>query len=357
MNLLSVLQGLLLTTGAVLIFVAIIFFGNIVLDQEKLHRSLRLKKNYKFLEFTIFKVCTYLLLAYWSILLLLKSWGAPKAFIDGYQWAIEEGTRIYGVRIIPMRLIIALMVYAAIQMAWKYTLLYFSKSDKYDPDAETQVVLTSLLSYFVGAFAILCGLAVSGVDFTGIAIVAGALSVGIGFGLQNIVNNFVAGIIILLENTIKPGDRVLIKGQEGFVKKISFRYTRIETLLKEDVIIPNADLITSPFTNFEFDNKLAKVKCFFGVAYNSDLDIVKETLINVAITHPMVLRDPINKPTVYINEFGENNILFELACVINDVNKKHDVSSDLYFQIARAFRENKIIMSYPQRDVRILQET
>lgn len=357
MNLLLLLQGLLLTTGAVLIFVAIIFCGNILLDQEKLHRSLRLKRNYKFLEFTIFKVCVYLLLAYWSVLLLLNSWGAPKVFVAGYKAAIVEGTKFYGIRIIPMRLIIALMVYAGIQMAWKYTLLYFSKSDKYDPDAATQVVLTSLLSYFIGAIAILCGLAVSGVDFTGIAIVAGALSVGIGFGLQNIVNNFVAGIIILFENTIKPGDRVLIKGQEGFVKKISFRYTRIETLLKEDVIIPNADLITAPFINFEFDNKLCKVKCFFGVAYNSDLDIVKETLINVAIKHPLVLRDPLNKPVVYINEFGESNILFELSCVISDVNKKHDVTSDLYFQIARAFRENKIVMSYPQRDVRILQET
>src|SRR5581483_12376144 len=196
-NIMQILVDTLLSIGAIVVFVAFVYFGNSVLDQEKLHRSLRLKKNYKFLEFTIFKVCAYLILGYWLIMMLLDCWGAPDRIVNNFKWWVVDGTVIYGVRIIPMRLIIALMVYSGIQMAWKYALLYFSKSDKYDPEAETQVVLTSLLSYVVGALAILCGLSVSGVDFTGIAIIAGALSVGIGFGLQNIVNNFVAGIIIL----------------------------------------------------------------------------------------------------------------------------------------------------------------
>lgn len=356
-NIMLVIQGLLLTIGTLLVLVAIVYFGNIIFDQEKLHRSLRLKKNYKFFEFTIFKFSLYALLTYWSVLLLLQCWGVSSEVRDSFQWAIERGTIFLGIKIIPMRLIIALLVYASIQMAWKYALLYFSKSDKYDPEAETQVVITSLLSYVVLAIAVLCALLVSGVDFTGLAIIAGALSLGIGFGLQNIVNNFVSGIIIMLEKTIKPGDRVMIKGQEGFVRKISFRYTRIETLLKEDVIIPNSDLISTPIINYEFDNKLAKVKCFVGVAYNSDLDIVKETLINVALKHPDVLRDPIHKPMVFMNEFGENNLMFELSCIINDVNKKHNITSDLNLQIARAFRENNIEMSYPQRNVHIIQET
>lgn len=356
-NIMLAIQGLILTVGALLIFVAIVHFGNIIFDQEKIHRSLHLHKPQKFFEFTIFKFSLYILLAYLVIAFLMQWWDVPKPILNGYRQIILNGTTFYGIRIIPMRLIIALMVYAIIQMAWKYALLYRSKTDKYDPAEKTQEVITSLLSYVVFAVAVLCGLLVSGVDFTGLAIVAGALSVGIGFGLQNIVNNFVSGVIILLEETIKPGDRVLIKGQEGFVKKISLRYTRIETLLKEDVIIPNSDLMSTPIINFEFDNKFAKIKCFVGVAYNSDFAFVKQVLLNVAAKHSEVLQDPLNKPVVYMNEFAENNIHFELSCMIADVNRKHNVTSDLNFLIVEAFRENNIAMSLPQREIYIRQDS
>lgn len=356
-NIIQIIQGILLTIGALLSFVAIVNFGNIIFDREKLHRNLRLKKHNKFLEFTIFKFCLYILLAYWLIIFLLYGWGAPAKIIDTVRSGMLDGTRFYSVKIIPMRLIIALMVYSIIQMAWKYTLLYFSRSEKYDPNADTQVILTSLLSYGVFAISVICGLLVSGVDFTGLAIVAGALSLGIGFGLQNIVSNFVSGIIILIEHTITPGDRVLIKGYEGFVKEISFRYTRIETLLKEDVLIPNSDLMTTPIINYEYETPMAKLKCFVGASYDSDLDLVKQTLLNVALKHPNVLHDPINAPVVYMNEFGDCNIQFELSCVVDNVNKRSDIRSDLNFMIAKAFKENKIAMGHPRRDVHIIQET
>ncbi|HSX20857.1 MAG TPA: mechanosensitive ion channel domain-containing protein [Gammaproteobacteria bacterium] len=355
-NMVQIIQGVLVTLGTLLVFVAIVYCGNIIFDQQKLNRSLHLQRKYKFFEFTIFKFSLYALFAYWIVNLLLQWWGISKLALDAFNAAILKGTIIYGIRIIPMRLIIALLVFSSIQMSWKYALVYFSRSDKFDPEAETQIVITSLLSYVVLAIAILCGLAVSGVDFTGLAIVAGALSVGIGFGLQNIVNNFVSGIILLLEKPIKPGDRVLIKGYEGFVREISFRYTRIETLQKEDVIIPNSDLITTPIVNYEFDNKLSKITCKVGVAYNSDLDMVKETLINVALKHPEVLHDPLHHPHVYMTEFGDSNLLFELNCVVNDVNKKSDIFSELNLQIARAFKDNNIEISHPTHDVHIIRE-
>lgn len=352
----QIIQGLILTVGACLIFTAIVYLGNTIFDQEKLHRGLKLSKKYKFVEFTIFKFALYILVAYWVMVLLLEWWGLSKPALDSIKNAMLYGSNIYGMRIIPMRLILALMVFAIIQMSWKYTLLYLSKVRKFDPEADTQVVITSLLSYVILSIAILFGLLVSGVDFTGLAIVAGALSLGIGFGLQNIVNNFVSGIILLLENTIKPGDRVMIKGHEGIVKKIHIRYTRIETLLKEDVIIPNSDLISTPIINYEFDNTLYKIKCFVGVAYNSDLDVVKQSLLNVALKHSNVLRDPLHAPQVYMNEFGESNLQFELQCIINDVHKKQQITSELNMEIAKAFRENNIVMAYPQRDVHIKQE-
>ncbi len=148
----------------------------------------------------------------------------------------------------------------------------------------------------------------------------------------------------------------MIKGYEGFVRKINFRCTRIETIFREDVIIPNSDLISSPIINYEFESSFIKVKCPVGVAYGSDLDLVKNTLLEVAAKNPDVLNDPLNKPIVFLNQFGDNNLLFELSCVIKNVNRKSDVISDLNFAIAKEFAEKKIEMSFQQHDVRIIQD-
>jgi len=349
-------QASLLTVGIVVLYVLIVHLGNMILNQQKIHSVIMPNKKYEFVEFKIFKFSLYILLAGWFALTLLQWWGVPVLVLYYIKSLLVDGRTVYGIPLIPVRLIIALMIFSIIQMSWKYFLLYLSKVRKFDPEADTQVVITSLLSYVVLAIAILCGLSASGVDFTGLAIVAGALSVGIGLGLQNIVNNFVSGIILLIEKPIKPGDRVLIQGKEGFVKKISFRYTRIITIMKENVIIPNSDLMSTPIINYEFDEKIAKLKCYVGVAYGSDVEQVKHVLLNLAIKHPEVLRDPVNEPMVYLVEFGESNMHFELVCVIADVNRKSMITSDLNFMIVKAFKENNITMAFPQRDVYIKQE-
>ncbi len=348
-------QAGLLTIGGVVLYGLIVYLGNMILDQQKIHRVIMPNKKYEFVEFKLFKFSLYALLAGWFVLTLLQWWGFPLVVLNYIKSLLVDGRTFYGINIIPAKLIIALMIFSIIQMSWKYFLLYLSKVRKFDPEADTQIVITSLLSYLVLAIAILFGLSVSGVDFTGLAIVAGALSVGIGLGLQNIVNNFVSGVILLIEKPIKPGDRVLIQGKEGFVKKISFRYTRIITLMKENVIIPNSDLMSTPIINYEFDDKIAKLKCYVGVAYGSDLEKVREILLNLAIKHNEVLRDPVNAPMVYLIEFGESNIHFELVCVVADVNRKSVITSDLNFMIAKAFQDNEIVIAFPQRYVHVKQ--
>ena len=348
-------QGVLLTTGCILIYSALIHLGNTVLDQEKIHRGINLGtgKKISFIEFKLFKFALYVLLAGWLILILLEWWGVSLVTLDEIKSLMIQGRTIYGIDIIPLRLLIAIMVFSVIQMIWKYTLLYLSKVRHFDPDADSQVVITSLLSYLILAIAILAGLAVSGVSFTNLAIIAGALSVGIGLGLQNIVNNFVSGIILLLEKPIKPGDRVLIQGTEGIVKKISFRYTRILTFTKENVIIPNSDVMSNPIVNFTFSDNYSKFKCEVGVAYDSDLELVEQTLLNVAAKHPDVLRDPTNKPIVYMKSFAENNLIFDLEGTVSDINVKARVQSEMNILIAKAFKQNGIVIAFPQRDIHI----
>lgn len=349
------IQGILLTFGAILIFVSIVFLGNAVFDNSRLH-SLALVKKQRYPEFSIFKFSLYALLASWVILMLLEWWGVPLNILAKLKDFLIEGTTVYGIRIIPMRLLLGIMIFALIQIVWKIGIFYVAKRRKIDPQADSQIVLTSLLSYVVFTLAILIGLAISGVNFTGLAIFAGALTVGLGFGLQNIVNNFVSGVILLIEKTIRPGDRVSIKGYEGYVRKINLRFTRISTFGKDDVLIPNSDLISTPIVNYEFDDKMSILKCQIGVDYGSDLDLVKTTLLNVALKHEEILNDPINQPIVYLIEFGDSNLVFELVCTVKDVNKKYGVKSDLHFQIANKFKENNISMSYPRRDVHLVQE-
>ncbi len=346
-------QATFLTAGLIAAYIAVIQLGNVILNHKKLHSIIMPNKDHEFIEFKIFRYALYALLLGWIVLTLLEWWGVPALVLYYFKSILVDGKTLYGINIIPARLLIALLVFSIIQMSWKYFLLYLSKVRKFDPEADSQVVITSLLSYLILAIAILCGLSVSGVDFTGLAIVAGALSVGIGLGLQNIVNNFVSGIILLIEKPIKPGDRVLIQGKEGYVRKISFRYTRIVTLMKETVIIPNSDLMSSAIINYEFDNKIAKLKCSVGVAYGSNVEQVKQLLLNLAIKHPEVLHDPINAPQVFLTEFAESNINFELYCVIENINMKTKITSDLYFMIVKSFRDNDISMAFPQREVHI----
>jgi small-conductance mechanosensitive channel len=350
-------QGALLTVGLLLLFMIIVYVGNTLFVQEKLLRSMIITKKHKFMEVKLLKFSLYALIASWFVLLLLEWWGVPVASVDKVKGLLLNGETVYGIKIIPMRLLIALLAFSLIQIVGKYLAVYISRQNKFEGETETQVVIGSLITYMVFSVALICGLLVSGVDFTGLAIVAGALSVGIGLGLQNVVNNFVSGLILLIEKPIKPGDRIMIKGIEGFVKKISIRSTRIVSLLKEDVIIPNSDLITNPIINYVFNDTLSRLKCKVGVAYDSNVDLVKETLLNVALKHHDVLNDPLNHPTVVLEEFADSCLVFELLCVVNDVNKKYAIASEINIMIVKAFRENGVVMAFPQLDVHIVPAT
>ncbi len=207
---------------------------------------------------------------------------------------------------------------------------------------------TGWLGYVVAA---ILAFTFAGFDFSKIAIIAGALGVGIGFGLQSIVNNFVSGLILLAERPVKVGDWIKVTGGEGYVKKIKIRSTEIETFDKCSIIVPNSSLISEPVQNWTHGDTMGRVKVPIGVAYGTDPEELREVVYACATAHDQVLAFP--QPSVVFMGFGASSLDFELRCFIPDVDYVLAVASDLRFSIFKALKEANIEIPFPQTDLHI----
>jgi small-conductance mechanosensitive channel len=190
-----------------------------------------------------------------------------------------------------------------------------------------------------------------GLDLSNLALIAGALSVGIGFGLQNVVNNFVSGLILLVERPIKVGDWVLVGGHEGFVKQIKVRATEIETFQRASVIIPNSEFISNAVTNLTHKDSFGRVDVSIGVAYGSDVNQVMEVLKKCLRENSSILEFP--EPFVLFQGFGDSSLDFETRAYIPEVSRIFRVSSEVRVAIYTALAEAGIEIPFPQRDVHI----
>ena len=178
-----------------------------------------------------------------------------------------------------------------------------------------------------------------------------ALGVGIGFGLQSVVNNFVSGLILLFERPVRVGDTVEVGGSWAEIKNIGLRATCIRTFDQADVIIPNADLINNPVTNWTLSSRQVRLIIPVGVAYGSDVPLVMETLTACAKANAMVVDFP--APQVLFQSFGESSLDFELRVWVKDADHRLTVRSELHQEIDRLFREAQIEITFPQRDLHL----
>ena len=215
-----------------------------------------------------------------------------------------------------------------------------------------QYGLSRIFGYTLIAIGFYVAFQAVGFDLSSLAIVAASVGVGVGFGLQNIINNFVSGIIILAERPISIGDRIEVAGVAGRVTKIQLRSTTVVTNDNITMIVPNADFISNTVTNWSHGDPKVRIRVPVGVAYGSDLKLLQRLLLEAAAEHPKALRDP--SPVVLFNEFGDSSLNFELGVWTQEMTATPiHFTSQMNFIIEQKLRENDIEIPFPQRDLHV----
>ena len=212
--------------------------------------------------------------------------------------------------------------------------------------------LSTLTRYIIIGIAALIGLNLAGIPLRSLAIFAGAFGIGIGFGMQNIIGNFISGIILLFERPMSVGDVITLEdGTLGTIEKISARCTTIQTPDAITITVPNSKFIENRITNWTHPKTQMRGFVSVGVAYGSDTNLVKKCLLEIARQNPQVKTFP--EPFVRFAEFGDSALIFQLYFWADDPGKRWFTQSELNFAIDEVFRENKIEIAFPQRDIHI----
>ncbi len=292
--------------------------------------------------------------------LLILVWQIPETYSEILILKIFEGINIGSFRLVPLEIFEAVVVFSLVLVmsSWFKRRLEKSWLPKTNMTRSARESMATISGYVGILIASIFALSFIGMDFSKLAIVAGALSVGIGFGLQNVVNNFISGLILLFERPIKTGDWIVVGETEGHVKRISIRSTHIQTFDRADVIVPNSEIISGTVTNWMLRDRSGRLRLPISVAYGTNTETVRDLLLEVATNHTEIIagNSVIADPQVLFMDFGDSSLNFELRCYIYNVDNRRVVMSDLNFAVDKIFRENNISIPFPQREIRIIKD-
>ncbi|MGZ3326105.1 MAG: DUF3772 domain-containing protein [Xanthobacteraceae bacterium] len=274
-----------------------------------------------------------------AFLLIIGPWEVSTADLFDTVRNIPFGFKIGEIRVSFQAILAAIVVLVLLLVVVRLMQRWLEKEllPRTALEPSLQLSIVTIFGYVGAITAIAFALTGLGFDLQKIALIAGALSVGIGFGLQSIVSNFVSGLILLTERPIRVGDSIVVKGEEGWVRRVRVRATEIETFDRASVIIPNSEFITGVVKNWTRANRLGRIVIKIGVGYETDPDRVRDILTDIANAHPQVVQTP--PPAAFLVAFGETALEFELRCVVAEVEKGLSVRSDLHYAIIQKFRE------------------
>ncbi|WP_242223578.1 mechanosensitive ion channel family protein [Shinella zoogloeoides] len=289
----------------------------------------------------------YLLLFVFFVPLILLQWGFQVADIESWAYRIFTEIRIGTITISLVGILAGVLLFVAglVITRWFQRWVDGNVLARSQVDAGVRNSVRTAVGYAGVALAGLVGISAAGINLSSLALVAGALSLGIGFGLQNIVSNFVSGLILLAERPFKVGDWVVAGTTEGFVRRISVRATEIETFQRQTVIVPNSVLINGQVGNWTHRNKLGRVEIPVSVHGGNDPRLVQQLLVEVVRGQQGLLRNP--EPTVVFQGFSSATLDFEIRAFLADILNGTGVKSDLRAAILERFREEKIAIGAP----------
>jgi len=285
--------------------------------------------------------------------LLMLQWGFSGADIREWFKSLVFGLEIGQFKISLARILFGIVLFIAMLFATRLFQRWLRERALQQTRMDPGIVnsIDTVVGYAGIALASLLAISYAGFDITSLAIVAGALSIGVGFGLQSIVNNFVSGLILLVERPIKVGDRVVIGDQQGIVRRISVRATEVETFTRASLIVPNSELITGRVLNWTHRDSLGGASVRVGVAYDADPEQVLGILRACAKQHLEVLSIP--EPSAILESFGDSALIFVLSFTVADLGKTGAVQSDLRVAILKALRAANIEIPFNQVDVNV----
>ncbi len=360
------LLGFVGTVGGFLVFNLAAKFFTFLFDgldegqyqwQKSLRKRMELKSRENVPGLIWIRLIVSLLI--WSafVLWVLWIWGQSELWISQMMLYAREGFEIGSLKIAPIQILgaIAILALGISLTRWIKNRVIGDLVKRSRLDRGGREAIVTVSGYTGVMISLLIALGIAGISYTNLAIVAGALSVGIGFGLQNVVNNFVSGLILLFERPVRTGDWIVVGDTQGYVRKISIRSTQIETFDRADIIVPNSELISNKVSNLMLRDPWGRIRIPVGVAYGSDVKKVMEILVRVANEYESVLKDQpgVSPPKALFMRFGDSALEFELRCFIRQIDKIFDSTSDLNIAIDQAFREAGITIPFPQRDVHV----
>jgi small-conductance mechanosensitive channel len=222
---------------------------------------------------------------------------------------------------------------------------------RFETDIGLSNTILTLSRYVVLSIGLLATLGTLGLDLSTLAIIGAGLSVGIGFGMQDLVGNFISGILLLFEQSIRPGDIVEVEGKMGVVERMRIRSTTVRTFDNIELIVPNQKLLTSTVTTYTRSSRRIRFQILVGASYNDDPQVVREALQTAINRHGLILKDP--APLIFFAGYGESSLNFEILAWVDDIANRGNVRSDLHFMIWREFQKRGIEMPFPQRDLHL----
>lgn len=274
-----------------------------------------------------------------------------KEYLDTESFTFEAGNFKITLYSAIRAILMVVMIFWITSMVSEFVDNRISKMKKMSP--ADKALTQKIFQIIIYVISFLVALNIIGLDLTSLTVLSGAIGIGLGFGLQKIASNFVSGIILLLERSIKPGDLLELEdGTFGYVRKSSSRATLIETIDGKEIIVPNEEFIIKQVVNWTLNNSKARVTVNIGVSYACDIENARNLILEAVNEHKRTYNDP--EASCFLDEFGDSSVNFIVYFWVEDVNQGfRNIKSEIMFDIWNKFKAHDIEIPFPQRDLHI----